>query len=706
MREEPLDLVRFLLRLCLPFFPLRFFIMYKSLLFMSVQFYVAAVEAQATAYTAPAGFPSAAFSSYYVPPTPSQEPQPAIFDPVLKTTFPFSLTDPMNISTTKNDPVFYPPAHHRLHANESEALVKQSIAQVQAIIAGNQTSCQKCHSALAVGQNLAQKAPNYVPGALVSLCQSTGFASNSSCLSSYSEQTGGAIWAQVLSLASVGGQDGDYICHFLNKKYCPAPTGNKLDTTNLFPKPKPADTKVPAPSGERVKVLHLSDVHLDPRYYASSEANCTDGFCCRTNVKNANPALGISQPASLYGAFKCDSPYDLVAAAFQAIGPLTGTNSSYPLGWTLYTGDIVAHDAGFQMSEALVEYTEVSVYDMLKTFITGPVFAALGNHDASPVAIDGPHSLPNQLSHQFSWNYDHVSDLWLNDGWITPHAAQDARLHYGAYSIKTHYGLRVITLNTDFWYRSNFLNFINTTNPDVSGSLAFLIEELQAAEDAQERVWIIGHILTGWDGTNPMFNPTDLFYQIVDRYSPHVIANIMFGHTHEDQNYVFYSNNGTVQDSAHAMVPAWMGPSVTPLTNLNSGFRMYEVDTGDFNVYESYTYYADVSSFSALDQASHGPVFQLEYSAREAYPVGWPAEAPLNATYWHMITEAMETNRTLVQLLNTHQSKSSVKSPMCDTDDCAKARICYMRSGSSALGQLCLQGYGSTQNPFKPGSTI
>jgi hypothetical protein len=101
-------------------------------------------------------------------------------------------------------------------------------------------------------------------------------------------------------------------------------------------------------------------------------------------------------------------------------------------------------------------------------------------------------------------------------------------------------------------------------------------------------VWILGHVLSGWDGTNPLQNPTNLcrFYTIlssllstkvdcfhaslsnvgaltdiyaigfncsvsVDRFSPHVIAStsmpafddttahfktdIFFGHTHEDQ---------------------------------------------------------------------------------------------------------------------------------------------------------------------------
>ena len=73
--------------------------------------------------------------------------------------------------------------------------------------------------------------------------------------------------------------------------------------------------------------------------------------------------------------------------------------------------------------------------------------------------------------------------------------------------------------------------FINTTDPDNAGVFKWMIKELQAAEDAGERVWIVGHVLSGWDGSNPLPNPTNLFYQIVERYSPHVISSIFFGHT-------------------------------------------------------------------------------------------------------------------------------------------------------------------------------
>lgn len=92
-------------------------------------------------------------------------------------------------------------------------------------------------------------------------------------------------------------------------------------------------------------------------------------------------------------------------------------------------------------------------------------------------------------------------------------------------------GLRVITLNTDLCtsssshcgflsrtltcvctvgYRANYFNYINMTTHDPSGMLRFLTDELQEAEEAGERVWIMGHVLSGWDGTNALGNPTDL----------------------------------------------------------------------------------------------------------------------------------------------------------------------------------------------------
>ncbi|OBZ68610.1 Sphingomyelin phosphodiesterase 2 [Grifola frondosa] len=527
-----------------------------------------------SAFTAPGAFPTSVYRQYYNSPTAtSAQPQP-------HKTYPFSLTDPANIpkgaiQNDTNEPHPLPPKA------SSSLLLEQAFAQVLSIATNpvfGTDSCTRCQAALEVGKFLAMAAPEQGPALAVQLCEHFSF--NKDCATQYSVDTIGAVVTQVIANADVGGFDGQ-----------PKP--------NPLPAPK-------TPSGKRLKVLHLSDMHIDPRYANGAEANCTSGLCCRENNFNTQSPNHTLFPAPRYGSYLCDSP-----RVFD---------------FTVYTGDLVSHDSENQLSREYVSYTETVMYDLLKRMLgAGPVYAALGNHDT------------------YNQNYDHVAALWQHEEWLPQAAIELARAHYAAYMVKRQDGLRVITLNTDMWYTANYFNYINLSHPDTSGMLRFLTDELQDAEDAGDRVWILGHVLSGWDGTNPLKNPTDLFYQIVDRFTPHVITGIFFGHTHEDQVMIYYANNATNISAQAAGGVGWIGPSLTPLTNLNSGFRVYEVDSGTFEVVDAYTWKSDVNSFPTLDsQTALGPTYEFEYSTREAYGTSiteWGANDPLNATWWHLVTE-------------------------------------------------------------------
>ncbi len=62
----------------------------------------------------------------------------------------------------------------------------------------------------------------------------------------------------------------------------------------------------------------------------------------------------------------------------QAIGPLTGTSAQNPPAFSIYTGDLVAHDPQNELSQSYVEYVEDSIWTLFKTYIGGPVYCALG----------------------------------------------------------------------------------------------------------------------------------------------------------------------------------------------------------------------------------------------------------------------------------------------------------------------------------------
>lgn len=407
----------------------------------------------ASSYIVSAGFPTSAFSSYY-PIQSGQEPQPALYDPVLNITYPANLTNPDTLPDSDPDPVVYPIPTANLTPHQQKQAIQDAIDDIKDIISSDSSAsnCTKCKHALSKAQHAARVAPELVPAALVRLCTSSGYDSADSCKESFEATTFGAIWTQILALADVKGLDGQYICNHLSSDYCDTPLTEPLDLSGWFPKPKPADyeSRVPKPSGKRVKVLHMSDFHLDPRYKVGSEGNCTNGLCCRSNAENEDLSSDtVSYPAPLYGAFECDTPYDLGLAALQAVGPLTGTSKDDPLAWTIYTGDLVSHESQEELSKLYVEYAEESIYYMFKEYLHTPVFPVLGNHDTNPEAIDAPHSMPGNLSQQMSWNFEHVSGLWKHNGWIDDAAAAEAKVHYGAYSIKNQYGLRMITFNTD-----------------------------------------------------------------------------------------------------------------------------------------------------------------------------------------------------------------------------------------------------------------
>jgi sphingomyelin phosphodiesterase len=79
----------------------------------------------------------------------------------------------------------------------------------------------------------------------------------------------------------------------------------------------------------------------------------------------------------------------------------------------------------------------------------GQTYAVVGNHDSSPVNSFPPASVDTTETSQ--WAYDAMSSDWSN--WIGATAAAEADSNFGSYSVLTAEGLRIISVNTNFWYK-------------------------------------------------------------------------------------------------------------------------------------------------------------------------------------------------------------------------------------------------------------
>ncbi|WFD07205.1 hypothetical protein MVES1_002564 [Malassezia vespertilionis] len=713
--------------------------------------YITTTEFGTAVYTVPSAFPTSEFPSMeYMPSGREGAPRPVITK-VTGGEYSKALNDPMKLPSaapSSEGVLPQPSSSAASKVGDKDKYRKNALRHLESIIDNNQTStCDRCRSALRYGQKVSRAAPDIVPGLMVDLCKKYKYEKNPTvdigCEGALGASQLGGVYTQVLSFANF--EDGspglDYLCaRYIYGNSCELPEMDILSQDflsdwfngQLHPPAKVVSRskKVGPKADKKLRALHASDFHVDARYLVGAEGACTSGQCCRSDSFNKTlwdkpvfeagtlPRDNISEPASYYGYYHCDPPWSLIAAGMQGISGIIKEGGDFDV--ALFTGDLATHDADWHISQDLVKYSEESLYDMFHRHLGNTTMVvALGNHDSSPADFVSVSDLPDNLSGQLSWDYDNVAALVKSNGWGNDSITEKIKTHYGGYSISPRQGLRMVALNSDFWYKGNPMSYLDLSNPDRSGMLRWLTDELQEAEDRNERVWIIAHVLTGWSGRDALDNPTNLFYHIVSRYS-HTIAHIFFGHTHEDEFQVFYeSSNGNSSSvskkTKDARAMAFIGPSLTPLTNVNPSLRVYEVDPQTYEVMDYLQYYTPVSEFGNV--GDNGPIWHLLYKARETYgtfraslqagtydaPVAlsddgvWPDDAPLNASFWAALTDEMEQRPSLVELHHMYQGRNSPRSPSCSTKECHEAKICYMRSGSSNLGRSCPSGFDSVQ---------
>lgn len=187
--------------------------------------------------------------------------------------YPLSLTDPDTIPPidTKDPTPFPPPA-------SAEVIVAAAIRQIQLIAAPPlasspflHDSCAACQAALLPAKFAFLAAPSLASNITVALCETLGLAGSAEACEVGFGQFGLAnVLTQVISNADVAGYDGQAICFTFAGGACPRPPTSPLNLTGWFAKPKPKLLPKPRkPSGKRLKVLHLSDFHIDPRAWAA-----------------------------------------------------------------------------------------------------------------------------------------------------------------------------------------------------------------------------------------------------------------------------------------------------------------------------------------------------------------------------------------------------------------------------------------------------
>lgn len=413
---------------------------------------------------------------------------------------------------------------------------------------------------------------------------------------------------------------------------------------------KPASRPFPVitEGGRSIRVLQLADTHYDPEYKPGSNGDCGDPICCRSG----SPATPEATAGNWGYPGDCDIPLRTLESMMQHAA------SSHKIDMILWTGDLPPHDPWKARREDSVANLRTTSALIRQYFPGVPVFPALGNHEAVPI-----NSFPVQNPSHFNneWLYSKIAKEW---GEFLPQSTLDTVRRGGFYAVKAADRLRIVSLNTNFCYTYNWWLLYNSTDPE--GQLQWLVNELQAAEDAGDKIILIGHIPPGFNECTKVWS--NQFHKIINRYESTITAQ-MYGHLHSDELQVYYD----LYEPQRPISVVYVAPSVTTYREQNPGYRVYIVDGNHSNatwtVTDHETYVMNVTDANITDE----PRWELEYVAKKEYGLG-----SLSPSEWSDLTARIKDDDKLFQKYYKFLNKLHPKDT-CDAD-CKKGKISSMQA--------------------------
>lgn len=367
-------------------------------------------------------------------------------------------------------------------------------------------------------------------------------------------------------------------------------------------KPAKKDISSKSKDGKTLKVLHLSDMHVDKYYETGVEADCGKPYCCRS-VSNPNNGDKIKKESGYWGSLaSCDLPPRTLEAMIKQIAEeikpdlvlWTGDNGTHDV-WKLSeeTASISTHLIGGLLNDGLVKRNNITLVP------------AIGNHEEKDVDQFNPFNLTEEKMLLLN-----ISEVYQN--FVGEEKSYEFRQR-GYFSYRPLKNLKVISFNCFLCDAVNFHLIKNPTDP--LGQIDWLVKELEDSEKLNESVYIIGHIPPGeWSflvECNKRYNA------ILDRFE-NIIKGQFFGHTHND--HIYLKKGYFDKDRYTGLV--FTAPSTTTYSFLNPSFRYFEVDSESYEIKNMYQYRLDLEK--ANKDKDNLPKFDKVYEFNDLFKVSSP----------------------------------------------------------------------------------
>ena len=381
------------------------------------------------------------------------------------------------------------------------------------------------------------------------------------------------------------------LCHKLG--FCPEgeETEDTYDYAIRLLKDKPKNKKREGVdySAPTLKMIQLTDIHLDTKYIENGTVYCDEPVCCR------EPASTYSRKKSgKYGFLgRCDASVELLESFMDKAYELNPD-------FIIWTGDNSPHNSKNASQNDNYE-ASIIVKNMLDEKFKNeiPIYPALGNHEKYPSDLyigDEAELLEN---------YGQI----FKDYFYEEQAFETFR-KYGYYTEKyKDTNLRIVVLNCllcDTW---NFY-IIGGRHEAAKKEFIWLEEVLRQAENNGEYVYLIDHF-----PINSNFQLTECAQRLralLDRFD-YIIRGFFSGHTHLDD----ISPVRTYFEPKPIININYIAPPLTTYPGRNPSFRQFILDSNTKNVIDYQQYRLNLTDANLKREAN----WYIVYNATQMFKV-------------------------------------------------------------------------------------
>lgn len=398
---------------------------------------------------------------------------------------------------------------------------------------------------------------------------------------------------------------------------------------------------------ETIKVVQMTDVHLDFDYMPGTDAGCNVPICCnKENGFTSDP----TRAAGYWGDIRCDIPQRVYESMLDFVKEDIKPDAF------LWTGDNSKHDVWKSTQDEIIKYVDVINKVWVDKFGETDVsmFPTQGNHDTWPVNVEKFNSAGINVPLQ---NY---AELWKD--FFTTEEAYETFKQWGYYSMpmklkngKVLDKVNIVGLNCQAGNNMNWR--LAETLADPGHMLEWFEGELERMQANGEKAVLISHI----PPNNFMHAFGARLWALFDRFQDTIRFNA-YGHTHFEEFHTVAS----IADPTKAVNWSWVGGSVVSYQMLYPTFTVVELDKEEMIPLEIESYWFDIDESNKQNKPiwKHYHNFKQDYGLKDLSP----------AEMLRLTTEIRDSEETAIKYQN-NRSRGGAPVDTCN-EACRLALYC------------------------------